>query len=271
MKGFCGAVVTAVVMGGPLLAADPPPEATHGPVTVTLRGAYYFGDVEGFMQTPSGGKPSTSSHERPTFDELNIHDVSFYEGRLDVKWRHLDFFGGYQYIRLDGDGTFSEPLVSRGVTFAAGDPFDTKNQFDWYRVGAGWQFDFLEGRLAVMPKLDFALLDFSYKLSSGAQEVDRSYSKGTVRPGVEVAWRLTRWVSLHLDGSASVPISNTPQIADVIGTVQFDLLPGHHRVKPTLFVGGGAEWIDYEDDQPMSNHIKANLGPFVTAGLSISF
>jgi hypothetical protein len=271
MRLVCAAIGVGLAIA-PLRAAEPGrEEAKPWPVTFSLRGSYNFGDVDGFMQTPSGGKPGTSSHERPTFDELNIHDVSFYEGRLDVKWQRLDFFGGYQYIRLDGDGTLSETLVSRGVTFAPGNSFDTKNQFDWFRVGAGWQFDFLEGRLVLMPKFDFAVLDFSYKFSSGGQSVDRSYTKGAPRLGVEAAWRLNRYFSLNLDGSASIPISNTPQIADVVGTVNFDLLPGPHRVKPSLFVGGGAEWIDYEDDQPQSNHIKANIGPFVTAGLSISF
>src|SRR5215470_3568326 len=114
MKLGCVAIGVGLAIA-PLGAAEPGVEEPKPwPVAFSLQGSYNFGDVDGFMQTPSGGKPGTSSPERPTFDELNINDVSFYEGRLDVRWRHLDFFGGYQYIRLDGDGTLSEPLISRG-------------------------------------------------------------------------------------------------------------------------------------------------------------
>jgi hypothetical protein len=221
------------------------------------------------MQVPAGGQPGTSSPQRPTLGELGIHDAAFYDVSLEVRLRQLDVFAGAQFIRLDSSGTFDAPLVSHGVGFAAGDPFNTRDRFDWYRIGAGWRFELLPERLALSPKIEAALLDFGYDLSGEGLQAQRGYAKACVRLGIEADYRLTRVVSLQLDGSAALPLSNMPQIANVLGTVRFDLFPDSRLMKAALFVGGGAEWIDYEDNQDLPNHVRANLGPFVTAGFSV--
>ena len=162
-------------------------------------------------------------------------------------------------------------MISRGVSFAAGDAFKTKDHFDWYHFGAGWQFGFLDHRLELFPKVEAAVLDFSYKLSSPSASVSRSYTKSCLRLGLESTYHLSDRISLNLDGAASVPISNTPQIATVVATVNFRLLRERHVLNPSIFLGGGAEWIDYEDNQKLPNHVRLELGPFVTAGCSMKF
>jgi hypothetical protein len=258
-------------LAGPAHAADllePPAPPT---TTVNLEGAFNWGKLRGFMQVPEGGQPGTSSPQRPTFDELGIHDTTFYDVALDVRWRQLDFFAGAQFIGFDSSGTLTAPLVSHGVRFAAGDPFETQDRFDWYGLGLGWRFDLLEKRLVLTPKIEGALLDFSYDLSSGAAAAQRSYTKGCVRLGIGADYRWARVISFQLEGAASIPISNTPQIAALVATARFDLLPSSRTVKPALFLGGGWEWIDYEDNQTLPNHIRADLGPFLSAGFSVAF
>jgi hypothetical protein len=101
--------------------------------------------------------------------------------------------------------------------------------------------------------------------------VERSYSKGCVRLGLESRYRFTRVVGVSLNADGSVPISNTPQIATLTGGVEFDLWPGSRRVHPRLFLGGGVQRIEYEDNQTVPNHFRVELGPFVTTGLGLSF
>jgi hypothetical protein len=245
---------------------DPP-----SPVAISLQASFNFGPLDGFLQTPSGGGPGTSSKQRPTFDELGLNDVIFYDTRLDVQWHRARLYGGYQFIRLDGSTTLSQPLVSHGRNFAAGDSVRTDDQLDWARAGFGWQLDFLNHRLEVVPSAEMAFLAFDYHLSSSSQSADRSYIKGAARLGVETTYHLNSRVSLNLDGSASLPLSNTPQIATLAATTNFRLFSNNWRVKPSLFAGIGAEWIDYEDNQKLSNHIKADIGPFLTTGFSVSF
>jgi hypothetical protein len=244
-------------------------EASEG-VSVGVQGSFNFGPIDGYFQTPTGGRPGTSSTRRPKFDELGIDDVAFYDARLNVQWRDLLVYGGYEFIRLNDSVTLSQPLITHGVPFAAGEHVSTDDQLDWGRIGAGWTFRFLNDRLKVTPKAELALLDFDYHLSGGAQSTSRSYIKGCGRLGLEGTYYLTRMMSLNLDGAASLPLSNTPQIATVAATANVRVLDSH-RMKADVFAGVGMQWIDYEDNQRLSNHIKADIGPFVTAGIGFSF
>jgi hypothetical protein len=239
--------------------------------TVSLRGAFLYGPVEGFLQTPAGGEPGSSSSRRPTLNELNIDNAAFYDVLGLVHWRRLAFYAGYEGIGLDGDSVLTDTLVSRGATFPAGTSVHSQVDLNWLRAGVGCKFELANHRLEILPKADLALLDFSYKLSGGGEAVDRSYSKGCFRLGMEGKYRCFGPVSLRLDAEASLPISNTPQIATFIGDVEFELLRRSKRFHPVVFVGGGWQRIEYEDNQTLPNHIKVDFGPLVTAGIALGF
>src|SRR5262249_48483748 len=104
-----------------------------------------------------------------------------------------------------------------------------------------------------------------------AQSVSRSYTKGAVRLGLDSTYHVNQRLSLNLDGAASIPISNTPQIATVTATINYKLLRERHVVDPSVFVGVGAWWTDYEADQKLSTQVRVELGPCFPAGVSLSF
>jgi hypothetical protein len=246
-------------------------EQTNSFLGVTIGGSVYYGHVEGFLQTPKGGNAGTSSRHRPTLEELGIDDTVFYDFQLAVDWRHFEFYGGYQAITLDGSATLSEPLVSHGLLFPAGDEVKSKTDFDWWRIGVGWKFKLADDRLEIMPKGEFALLDFNYNLTDSTQKAKRTYSKETIRLGVDTSYRINRVISLSLSTEGALPISDMPQIGNITGGVEFDLMPENPHVRPKLFIGGGAEWITYEDKQTVPNQFRVDLGPYVTAGLKVAF
>src|SRR4051794_13083353 len=95
-------------------------------------GTFRYGPVSGFAQTPAGGNPGTSSRNRPTFSELDIHDSINAEASLEASWREHGIYGGGNFIRLDGKSELDESLVSRGTTFPAGDQVRSDVQLDWY-------------------------------------------------------------------------------------------------------------------------------------------
>ncbi len=263
------AIVVGLAITCGLQAAEEEPG--RGGLGVNLGGNFHYGPVDGFLQTPAGGQPGSSSHHRPTLDELDIHDAVFYDVVGSIDWHRLRLFAGYEAIGLDGDSVLSESLVSRNVAFPAGTAVRSSTELNWFRVGAGWKFDLAGQHVELVPKAELALLDFSYRLSGGGQAVDRSYAKGCLRLGLESRYRFNRTVSLSLEAAASVPLSNTPQIAVLSGGFQFDLLPATWRYRPLVFIGGGVQRIEYEDNQELPNHFRVDMGPFVTAGLSLSF
>ncbi len=237
----------------------------------TVQGAVSYGAASGFLQTPEGGQPGSSSSRRPTLHELGIDDTPFYEGSLRVQIHHFGLYGGYQHIGLQGDGTLTSDLVSRGVTFPAGSPVETDTRVDWYSVGAGWKIMTLERRLELFPKAEVAFLDYHYELSGAGQSVNRDFVKACVRLGLESSYHFSRVLSLRLNADASPPISNTPQIARVAGILELQLLPRSKTVRPVVFLGTGAQRIDYEDNQDLPNHVRVDLAPYGTAGLGLSF
>jgi hypothetical protein len=246
--------------------AEPAPSA----VEFSLRGSGFYGPISGYIQVPLGGNPGTTSPRRPTLHELGIDDAAFYEVTARLQWGHVGVFGGYSGLELDSSGTLSESLVSHGVAFPAGSPFENSTQLDVGNLGAGWKLDFDERRLEVFPKIDVAILDFSYSLDSAGARAARAYRTTAVRLGAEASYDLGHGFGLELDGVASLPIPHMPQLSSVTGRFAYHLFP-MGPVRATLFLGCGGKWIDFEDSQTIPNHISVRSGPLLTGGFSLSF
>ena len=144
-------------------------------------------------------------------------------------------------------------------------------RFNLLRMGAGSKFNLVGGRLELFPIGELGVLDFSYDISGDGQMTSRDYAKGYLGFGLAGRYHINTRVSAILNAQASVPISNTPRITALTGGFEFDLLPTGHDAHPSIFVGGGAQRIEYQDGQTLPNDIDVELGPFFTAGLSVSF
>jgi hypothetical protein len=165
----------------------------------SFRGQFYYVPADGFLQTPAGGQPGSSSHRRPTLDELGVDDAPFWDVLTSVQWHSLSLYAGYEAIALEGQAVLSQSLISRNVIFPAGTRVQSESDLNWLRAGAGWKFFLLDRRLELLPKAEFALLDFRYELSRGGQSVERSYPKSCMRLGLESRYRFNRVVSVSLN------------------------------------------------------------------------
>jgi hypothetical protein len=264
-------VVVPIFVSVTLCAKAAEDAASQGQWVGKVSATFNHGQVDGFLQTPAGGQTGTSSYRRPTLSELNIDDAAFYDVLGSVQWQRLNLYAGYQTITLDGGATLSESLISRGVTFPAATHVHSETELNWARIGAGWKFECLSDRLELIPKAELAVLDFNYKLAGGGQAVDRSYAKVAYRLGLDSRYRVNRVVSVSLNAGGSLPLSNTPQIMAITGGVELDLAGANQRVRPQLFLGGGAQRIEYEDNQAFPNHFRVDIAPFITVGLGVSF
>jgi hypothetical protein len=255
----------------PLLAradSDDPNAPPH--FEFSLRAAGFYGPVDGFVQVPLGGNPGTSSDRRPSFHEIGVHDAAFYEVTGRLGWGHFAAFAGYSGLELDGSETLDQTLVSHGVTFAAGQAIHSKTELNVPNFGAGWAFDFDDGKLQLFPKLDVALLDFSTSTDAPGLHAARSYTTTTVRLGAEARYQLGGGFALEFDGVTSVPIPHTPQLTNVTGRVSYALFPTS-PVHGSVFLGMGGRWIYFEDAQQLPNRIDLRSGPLVTGGFTVAF
>src|SRR5258705_5960687 len=117
----------AAMIGSWARGDDIPPDQS----IITLQGSANFGPISGYLQTPAGGQPGTSSKHRPTLEELGIDEVWFYDTRLDLQWHSLRLYGGYQFFPLAGAAAPSQPLISRGGCPAARDGGASATQLDY--------------------------------------------------------------------------------------------------------------------------------------------
>lgn len=227
------------------------------------------GPVDGYLQTPTGGKPGTSDIKRPALDELNIDNVAFYDLSLTVPWRQGSFYAGAQFISMTGDGVLKEDLVTRRP-FKAGTPYDAKVGFNWYRVGGTWTIQ-TSANTAVAPYAEIALMDFDYDFDTPGDQVRRGYSKSALRVGVAGAYAWSERLDLRGDIGTSIPISKAPVITTAKALVRFGVYEGETIDTGYLFAGLGLLTIDYEDDQTLPNHIRLEVTPHVTVGLAVAF
>jgi hypothetical protein len=240
-----------------------------------LSGGLQYGSIDGFLQTPSGGHQGTTSHKRPTFDELGINTVLSFDGSLDVHWKMHTLTAGIQLNRFSDNSTLHNQLISQSISFPANSEVASDIRLDWYRFGYLYTFDLSpkdhRKTVFISPGVDIALLDFHYELKGVEDEhVNRSYTKGSLRLLCNIDWKISDGLDLQAGASGSLPISNTPSIINLSLAAEKNLF-STSGIIGSAYLGIAYEKIEYEDNQDVPNHIKAEMWPLVTTGLKMKF
>ena len=240
-----------------------------------VSGGLQYGSIDGFLQTPSGGHQGTTSHERPTFDELGINTVLSFDGSLDAHWKMHTLIAGVQLNRFSESTTLHDSLISQNISFPANTHVASDIRLDWYRFGYLYTFDLSpkdhKKTFFISPGVGIALLDFHYELKGDEdQHADRAYTKGALRLLCNIDWKIIEGLDLQARTSASLPISNTPSIINLSLAAEKNLF-STSGITGSAYLGIAYEKIEYEDNQDVPNHIKAEMWPLVTAGLKMKF
>jgi len=241
--------------------------------TINVGSTFLHGSIEGYVQTPAGGHPGSTSSKRPTFNELGFNTISIYDGYVGtISARHELLFGA-QLVRLSGKSTLSKDLTSQNKNFNSGEIVDADITLDWYRVNYLYHYktlDVLGKKMIISPGAGLVLFDFHYKLTGAEDTVDRAYLKIGGRLGGEINWILTDDLNLKAQAFGSIPIPNTPSILSLELQCQYKLWKGRN-FNSKLVAGIAYNRIDYEDKQTVPNHIRVGMGPLVQVGLNIEF
>ena len=230
------------------------------------------GDADGYLQTPAGGQPGSTTTQRPTLKELGFDGISIYGIDISrVSGKHK-IRGGYQIIRADGSATLEQDLTSQNKNFSKGDAVKTDLQADWFRLDwlYRWSSTEITGKpFVVSPGAGLVVFDFHYQLENSTLKVNRAYAKLGHRIGVESEWLLTDKFKLQFDIFEGLPVPNTPVILSAE-------LKGKYTYRKTKNIGSIAAGvvynrIEYQDEQTVPNHIRIETGPLIKLDLSITF
>jgi hypothetical protein len=287
MKGTMKRIFCALIFIGLLIYSGIEQQALAGSVEearesikedallVDVSAGLQYGSIDGFLQTPSGGNQGTTSHKRPTFDELGINTVLSFDGSLNAHYKMHTLTVGAQLNRFSENSTLHDPLISQNISFPANSEVASDIRLDWYRFGYLYAFDLspknYKNTFSFSPGIDIALFDFHYELKGHEdQHVDRAYKKGALRLLCNIDWRIIEGLDLHARGSGSLPISNTPAIINLILAAERHLF-SKSGLTGSVYFGVAYEKIEYEDNQDVPNHIKAEMWPLVSTGLKLHF
>ena len=240
----------------------------------SLDGSFRYGNINGFLQIPSGGGSGTTSNERPKFHEIGINQAPIGDVSLGLEWDNNAIYAGARLVRLSGKNTLSSTLISNGTTFPAGSLVSASTQLDWY--GGGYEYRLSYGNkegayVLVYPSIGFGLLSFDYRLTSpGVFPADRSFSKAAPQLGSRLEWSPGGPFFLSGEVISSLPFSTLPLLFSTDLTVGYQFW-GRADRGARVFLGVGYDMIHSEDNQRVSNHIKANIGPELVVGLRVRF
>jgi len=233
-----------------------------------------YGPISGYMQTPLGGVPASTSDKRPKFDELGIDTMTMTMVKLSLS-AGLDshyIYGSAHLVNLSGKSTLDEGLIFHGTVYPAGTRVKSDVNLSWYDIGYQYNIHFGKERtnFRMAPTLAYTLWDFSTELESNSGRNSRSYIKGTPRLGLELEWFPLRRFSVFGKAIGSLPLNNMPHIYTVGLVGKYNLMD-INRFKISLFMGIEYDWVDFKDNQTVPNHIKANMGPLGQIGAEIKF
>jgi hypothetical protein len=231
-----------------------------------------FGPISGYLQTPAGGAPSSTSNKRPTFEELGIDMTTMINLSLSASRGSHSIYGAGHLVDLGGENTLDETLIFHGKEYPAGTRVKADVKLNWYEIGYQYHIHFGKERvnLDVAPTIAFAVWDFSTELEANGEKNSRSYVKGTPRIGLELEWYPMKWFTVSCKAIGSIPLENLPNIYTASLTGKYSIL-NKDRLKILLFMGIEYDGIYYKDNQTKSNHIRADMGPLGIVGAEIKF
>jgi hypothetical protein len=268
--GICLLVSLTVLCCSQDWVREEPEPRLHGSVDGTFR----YGNVDGFLQIPSGGVPGTTSNRRPKFHEIGINNAPTGDPSVSLGWGNNEFYAGARFVRLSGNDTLDNTLISHGTTFPAGSSVSTNTQLDWYRGGYEYRPSYRNSEgasVSFYPSLGFGLLNFDYKLTApGALSATRSFVKAAPQLGLKSEWSPGGRFFLSGEVLSSLAFSTLPLLFSTDVTQEYQVW-GRASQGGRVFFGVGHDMIHFEDNERVPNHIKTDIGPEVVVGFSVSF
>lgn len=256
---------------GPLLGRGEP--AYVQGLDVRLRAEVRAGPViGGFVQTPIGGAPGTTSPKRPTFDELDVDTV--WAPSTDLRFafgRHRIHVGGTYWV-LHGQDTLRDELISHGDTYPAGTLVTSDTEFlsTWLGYGYAIPLGSTPGRLTLTPGIGVYAQVQYYDIHGGGLDSAREFSAPSPMLDAELIWHpggrihVSGEVRLVLD--EALGLSSPTTVVEVAARLHLDLWRDAN-----LYLGVGYSYMEHFDEQTVPNYSEIEVAPWFALGCEFRF
>lgn len=243
------------------------PFTANGAIQSLVFADFNVDRVEGFAQTPRGGDIGTTSFNRPSFEEMNIHHDKFYD--IGASISYCDYIATLEYFYLypHGSSVLQQDLISHAQFISEGMRFDMDIEYDWFILSLGKKYPF--HWFTVSPMIQLNWLKYDYQFSAPPQASSRSYSLLALDLGIKICRDFTSTISGEIMGSVTIPLFNL-KIYTLSAGLTYQLLTSSHiKVIPRMTLGTFR--FDYEDKQTVPNHFRYTANIFGSIGLAILF
>jgi len=270
-------VVAAAALAGcarppvALLPGEGEPAYVPG-LDTRLRAEVRAGPVSGYLQTPKGGTPGTTSIHRPTFDEVGAEtliaptaDLRFAFGRHRV---HV----GASWWLLHGDETLTRDLTSHDDFYAAGTDMtsDTEIVAAWLGYGYAFELGRQAGALTLTPGAGIYSYGQRYAISGGGQDSSRDFTSFSPMLDAELLWypggrmHVSAGLMLVLDELMGL---NSPTTAvDAVVRLHWDI-----SRQANVFLAMGYSRLEHFDEQVVPNDAEIESLPWFGLGAEFRF
>lgn len=249
---------------------DPP---TH---EVSFDASAIYTPARGFIQTPKGGAPGTTTLHRPDLREVDLDRMAQMEASGTAKFKGHGLYARGWWGHTIERSTLYRDLVSHNQSFTAGTDVRVDLDLSWWTVGYSYDFVFEvspDMDIAIIPMAEFYAFRYHYILEGSTSGIpaNRKYGRWTVRGGAEVQARLKKVpLTFSLLLISAPPIPNTPILFSAQVKAKYRLVE-KGPVKASLFLGLGYEMLRYKDNQEIPNYLKIDYAPMVSGGMEIKF
>ncbi len=232
----------------------------------TLLGNVGSSQLNGFTQVPQGGTIGTTSIGRPTLHELNINHNNFYTIGAKIDYEAYNLLFTYSRFAPRGRTNLKNILNTHGKQIKAGASLSTLIKYDFYTLSFGRNFNFASWMLEPFAQID--LLKFHYEYAAYPIKGSRSYNVMGANIGLKATYPITTTVSFDMNLTPPLPITNFTNALFEVGLNKQLALTKHILFHPRFAVG--VQQLDYEDNQPVPNHILLKNIPYALLGLKVS-
>lgn len=223
--------------------------------------------LTGVAQTPQGGTPGTSSLNRPSFHEANIHKTRYYQAGGGIVYDNCFAALEYKQLAPHGDTILTTPLTTHKQFLPANSAFDMSVRYAWTRFTLGKHLLlFSSTDCFITPVFSLNYLQYQY-VFSGTSASSRAFNLLNTSIGIKIhqPWFASAFFT-DLSLEVALPVNHVRTVDSEIG---FSYVFSTKTVSFIPRIGIAYSSIRYRDTQTLPNHIGYRAFPDIFLGIVV--